>query len=83
LAKIDKAHCRIVRTAAFIGQFILFDSAAWANFLPVYMGDEFEHFEKPWVKQEDITKLKDFWSRYEKHIERLNKQPERIVVKRK
>ena len=82
LAKIHKAHCRIVRTTAFIGQFILYESSGWGNFLPSVAGDKFEHFDKPWVKQGDITNLEDFWSQYEKHIERLNKNPERILKKK-
>ncbi|OHB60299.1 MAG: hypothetical protein A2167_03480 [Planctomycetes bacterium RBG_13_46_10] len=81
-AKIHKGHGRIVKITAFIGQFLLYESSGWSNFLPVYSGDKFEHFEKPWVKQGDISKLEDFWEKYEKHIERFNKQPERRVFKK-
>jgi hypothetical protein len=82
LAKIHMAHGRIVKIAAFIGQFLLYESSGWSNFLPVYSGDKFEHFEKPWVKQGDISKLEDFWEKYEKHIERFSKQPERRVLRK-
>ncbi|MGD0785155.1 MAG: hypothetical protein ABR969_05010 [Sedimentisphaerales bacterium] len=80
LAKIHNAHCRIVRAAAFIGQVILYEPSGW-NFLPAYAGgDKFEHLEKPWIRQGDISKLKDFWSRYEKHIKRLSERPERRII---
>lgn len=73
LAKIHKAHYRIIRTAAFIGQVILYESSG-QNFLPSYAGNKFEYFEKPWARQADIAKLENFWSRYEKHIERMTKK---------
>jgi len=83
LAKIHKAHCRIVKIAVYIGRYLLDESTEWTNFLPSYAGsNKFEHFEKPWVRQEDITKLENFWSRYEKRIERLSKQPERRVLRK-
>lgn len=83
LAKIHKAHGRIVKIAVYIGRYLLDESTEWTNFLPSYAGsNKFEHFEKPWVRQADITKLENFWSKYEKRIERLSKQPERRVLRK-
>lgn len=74
LAKIHKAHCRIIEIAVYIGRYILDEPTEWTNFLPSYAGsNKFEHFEKPWVRQEDIVKLEICWSQYEEHIEKLCK----------
>lgn len=74
LAKIYKAHGRIVKIAVYIGRYLLDESSQWTNFLPSWAGNnKFEHFEKPWVRQKDITKLENFWSRYERHIKQLSK----------
>jgi hypothetical protein len=74
LAKIHKAHCRIVKIAVYIGRYLLDESTEWTNFLPSWAGNnKFEHFEKPWVRQEGIKKLENCWSQYEKHIEQLSK----------
>lgn len=81
LAKIYKAHCRIVRAASFIGQVILYESYGLNSF-PAYAGnDKFEYFEKPWIEQKDISKLEVFWKSYENHINRFSKQPERLLKK--
>lgn len=72
LAKIRNAHCRIVKIAVYIGRYFFYKSTDRTIFLPSY-ADKFEHFEKPWVRQEDIAKLENCWSQYEKHIEKLCK----------
>jgi hypothetical protein len=71
LARIHMAHCRILGIATFIGQVLLYDSSGWSNFLRDYAGDKFEHFEKPWISKENVTKLENFWGKYKKRIERL------------
>jgi|GEM_PF-3954978 len=77
LAKIHKAHCRIVKIAVYIGRYILDESTEWTNFLPSWAGNnKFKHFEKPWIRQENLTNLEDCWSRYEKHIKKLCKWSE-------
>ncbi len=77
LGKIHTAHDWIVEIVVYIGRYILDESTEWTNFLPSWAGNsKFEHFEKRWVRQEDITKLEDCWSRYERHIEHLCKWSE-------
>ena len=69
LAKIHMAHCRIIRTAEFIGQRLLYKSSGQTK-LPAFAYDVFEHFEKPWATEETVEKLEEFWDKYERHIER-------------
>jgi len=82
LAKIHKAHCCIVRVAAFIGQVILYESSGW-NFLPTYAGgDKFEYIERPLIMKNNIEKLEILWSSYDKHIKQLSTQPEKRFIKK-
>lgn len=70
LGRIHMAHARICKVAAFMGQVLLYDSFGWSNFLPVYAGDYFEHFEKPWATKKTICKLKEFWDKYKEKTEK-------------
>jgi hypothetical protein len=79
LARIHKAHCRIVRIAAFIGQVVLYKSVGLTH-LPSYAGNKFEHFEKPLITKNNIEKLKNSWDRYDKHIKQLSERPERRII---
>ncbi len=72
-AKIHKGHGRIVKIAVYIGRYLLDEPTGWTNFLPSYGGNKFEHFEKPWVRKGNITKLENCWSQYERHIKQLCK----------
>ena len=74
LAKIHMAHCRIVKIAAYIGQYLLYEPFGPRTFLRTNQGNEFEHFEKPWVSKEDIAKLRNTWNQYEKSIERTTEK---------
>ena len=65
---------RIVKIAAYIGQYLLYEPFGPRTFLRTNQGNEFEHFEKPWVSKEDIAKLRNTWNQYEKSIERTTEK---------
>jgi len=64
LGQIFDAHKTICQIAEFVSQNLFLGSIG--NPLPVYQGNQFEHFEKPWAIDETLTKLHEWWRNYSK-----------------
>jgi hypothetical protein len=61
--QILHAHEIICQIAEFIGQNFFLRSIG--NPLPVPQYNQFEHFEKPWVAEESLKRLHEWWRNYD------------------
>jgi hypothetical protein len=64
LGKLLEAHRIICEIAEFLGMKLLNHSLGSVLATPQF--DQFEHFEKPWCKEETIRELHKFWYDYDR-----------------
>lgn len=62
LGQILQAHEVICQTAESVGQNLFLHSIS--NPLPVPQFNQFEHFERPWITEESLRRLHEWWRGY-------------------
>jgi hypothetical protein len=63
LGQILHAHEVICQIAEFVGQSLFLHGIGNPLLVPQF--DQFEHFEKPWVAEEALKRLHEWWRSYE------------------